>query len=228
MRIKICGLTRREDVLTAQRLGVDYVGVVLSAGFGRSVDPRDASDLVDGVSATRVAVLVDEATGAAVERAVALGAGVVQLHGEESPEHALQIRREGPWRVWKAVRAQDLSDVRRAVDVFGDAVDGFLLEGKREGVVGGGGARLDPIAFIAVSEILPPDLDFVLAGGLTPGNVGDAMARLAPQVVDVSSGVERERGRKDPDLMRRFVEEVRGAALDLSPESIEREPRNAP
>jgi phosphoribosylanthranilate isomerase len=209
VRIKICGLMRRQDVEAVDRAGADYVGVILSAGFTRSVEPSLAGDLVRGVSATPVAVLVDESPDGAEVRATALGAKVLQLHGEESPDTVREVATRGDWRLWKSIRVWRPDDVPRAVERYGALVDGLLLEGFREGVVGGGGVRLDLDALMTVRAEIPSGLEVVLAGGLRPENVEGAVARFRPAVVDVSSGVEREPGRKDPDLVRRFVEAAR-------------------
>ncbi len=208
-RVKICGVVRPRDALAAEAAGADYVGVVVSAGFGRSVDPRDAPDVVAGLSVVRVAVLVDEDADAAARLGEALGAGVLQLHGEEAPEVMVALRERGPWRLWKSVRAREAADILRAVERYGAHVDGILVEGHREGVVGGGGARLDLDAVAQVRPLIPAGLEVVLAGGLTPDTVADAAARFAPDVVDVSSGVERVPREKDLALVRRFIEEAR-------------------
>lgn len=204
--VKICGVTRREDALEAARLGADYVGVILSAGFARSVDPAVAPERFAGVGAIRVAVLVDEDEGRAAELASSLGAGVVQLHGSEDPETAHSLRARGPWQVWKSVRARGPEDVLAAFDRYGGSVDGILVEGFREGVVGGGGVPVDLDAIAATRDAAPAGVEVILAGGLTPENVRERAARFRPDVVDVSSGVERELGRKDPELMRAFLE----------------------
>lgn len=223
--VKICGLRRRENVLLADGLGADYVGVVLSAGFSRSVSPEEASGLVEGVTATPVAVLVDEEPAGAQSRGEALGAGVLQLHGDESPDVLESLRSRGPWRLWKAVRVRSADDVRRALDTYSELADGLLLEGWKEGVVGGGGARLEGGGVRGVKESFPHGLRLIVAGGLTPDNVEDAVARFRPDVVDVSSGVEVERGRKDPALTRRFVEAVRRDAGSVPPDPAQPGPR---
>lgn len=213
VKVKICGLTRREDVEMAVDLGADYVGVVLTAGFGRSVPVDGAAELTRGVTATPVAVLVDEDPEAAAGAAEALGAGVVQLHGEESPEMAEALRSRGLWRVWKAVRARKVADVANAVERYGASVDGILVEGWKEGVVGGGGARADLGMLEEARAAVPVELAFVLAGGLTPANVAEGVARVRPSVVDVSSGVEEVSGQKSPALVQRFIEEARRGPL---------------
>ncbi|MEX2467927.1 MAG: phosphoribosylanthranilate isomerase [Gemmatimonadota bacterium] len=203
-RVKICGLTRREDAELAVQLGADLVGFVLTRGFGRSVAESDADALTHGLSAERVAVLVDEPVARAVALAGSIDARVVQLHGSESPETVQAVREAGGWRVWKAVRARTLEDVAQAVLHYGSLVDGMLVEGWREGVLGGGGAKL-AVAPATLRTVLPEGLEFVLAGGLTADSVAAAIEDFRPDVVDVSSGVEGRPGRKDAAAMRRFV-----------------------
>lgn len=207
--VKICGLRRREDARHAEEAGADYLGIILSTGFGRSVSLPDAAALVADLHAIRVAVLVDESVSGAVAAAEAVGAGVLQLHGSEPRNVVAALAAEGRWRIWKSVRARTPEDLARAAEEYGDVVDGVLVEGYREGVVGGGGARLDLDPFLRTRSSLPERLQVVLAGGLTPDTVADAVARFRPHVVDVSSGVERTRGEKDPALVRRFIEEAR-------------------
>lgn len=207
-RVKICGVTRHEDALLAEELGADFLGFILSSGFGRSVRESALPDLVRGLTTPRVAVLVDEPPKSAVALAEKVGASVIQLHGEEPPETVRALREHGSWHVWKAVRARTVEDVTRAVLDYGDQVDGLLIEGWKAGVTGGGGARLllDPEH---VRSELPSHLTFVLAGGLKPDSVGEAIERFRPDIVDVSTGVEREPGRKDREKMRRFLAETR-------------------
>ncbi len=209
--VKICGLTRRVDVVAADQAGADYVGMVLSAGFSRSVDLTAAQDLIDGVRARPVAVLVDESADRAIELATRIRADVVQLHGQEAPETVKAIAHGGDWGVWKAVRAATLTDLERAVERYGPFVDGYLLEGRIEGVVGGGGAVLQVGDERIVRALLPEGATFVLAGGLGPASVGVALSRFGPDVVDVSSGVESSLGCKDARRVEHFVAAVRAS-----------------
>ncbi len=209
--VKICGLTRREDAEHAASLGADYLGVVLSPGFRRSVAEAEADALLRGLAPVRVAVLVDEEPARAAEFARAVGAGVIQLHGSEPREVVVELAAEGGWRLWKSVRAREPDDVRRAVDRYGPWAEAILVEGHVEGVVGGGGARLSQERFGGLRELVPAPLRTVLAGGLTPDSVAEAVDHFGPHVVDVSSGVEVGAGRKDPDLIARFIREARRA-----------------
>ncbi len=212
VRAKICGLTRREDVLAADAAGAHYLGVILSAGFGRSVRPADARALLTDTRALRVAVLVDEPVDAAASAAHALGADIIQLHGDEPPEMLEALRTRGAWKLWKAVRARSVEDVDQAVQLYGQLVEGFLIEGWNPGPLGVGGARvtLDPAR---VRALVAPPTTFVLAGGLTPDTVADAVRSFRPDVVDVSSGVERALGEKDHEKVSGFIDAARDAAV---------------
>ncbi len=209
LRVKICGLTTNEDARSAERLGADLLGVVLTPGFGRSVPVGSAGGVVAGTRVPRVAVLVDPSPEDAEAAATAIDATVLQLHGDEGPELVREIRSRGAWVLWKAVRARSLADVERVVESLGPQVDGILVEGWREGVVGGAGVvvDLDPVA---VRGAIPGALDLILAGGLQPTTVSDAVARFRPDVVDVSSGVESTVGRKDAGLVEAFIAAAKG------------------
>lgn len=211
LRVKICGVMRREDALEVDRAGADYLGVILSGGFSRSVDPAEATALVEGIRPIGVAVLVGAEPASAEASARSIQAGVIQLHGEEDPSVLAELRSRGAWKLWKAVRARSVEDIERAVERYAEVADGILVEGWREGVVGGGGVRLD-LGTHAVRDLVPERLDFILAGGLDPDTVGEAVAAFRPHVVDVSSGVESTHGEKDPQLVKRFVEAARKAA----------------
>jgi phosphoribosylanthranilate isomerase len=211
VRTKICGLTVGADAHTADAAGADYLGVVVSDGFRRSVAAERATHVLAGTKATGVAVLVDETPDEAEIRARRSGAAVLQLHGDEPVEVVAELRDRGDWTIWKAVRARVPEDVTAAVDRDGRWVDGILVEGWKDGVVGGGGVRLR-LAPDRVREAIPRELDFILAGGLDETNVAEAVALFVPDVVDVSSGTEGEPGRKDPARLRAFLAAVAGAA----------------
>jgi len=214
--VKICGLTRREDAERAAAVGADYLGLVLSEGFSRSVPHSIAAEVVGGLGVPSVAVLVDEPPDSAAVAGRAIGASVLQLHGAESVDVVRALRDRGDWTLWKGVRASSLDDVIAAVDEYGPHVDGLLSEGWREGAIGGAGLHLE-VDPDEVRRAVPSGLAFVLAGGLTPETVLDAVARFRPDVVDVSSGVEREVGTKDHDRIEAFVHRARSIAIPQPP-----------
>ena len=208
-RVKICGLMRRSDAEQAAGLGVDYLGVVLTPGFSRSVSLRDAAAIFGRLDVRRVGVFVDAPSGYALRAALELNLDVLQLHGCEPAEEVVRLSEAGPWQVWKAVRVGGSPGLDALPDYAGPAA-GVVVDAGAAGHVGGSGQRYQWDGVGArVRDALPSGL-FVAAGGLAPDNVASAVLALDPDVVDVSSGVERELGRKDPELIRAFVN---GAAM---------------
>ena len=208
--IKIDGITTPEDAVSARELGADYLGVILTQGFSRSILPDVAVDIGLATEAPLVAVFVDESLDEAERIAGLSGASVIQLHGEEDGAYAEELRRRGMWAIWKAVRVRDPADVTRAVEALGATVDGLLLDGWHPDRPGGSGVSFSWEGARVVRNHIPPDLKVIVAGGLTPGNVAEAVHALRPDVVDVSSGVELHVRRKDPELIRAFVRNARG------------------
>jgi phosphoribosylanthranilate isomerase len=212
VKVKICGLTRVDDARAAMSAGADYLGAILSPGFGRSVAPHAAARFSDGGEAALVAVVVDAGVQESARLARAAGAEVIQLSGSELPETLAALREEGSWRLWKAARVRAASDLVDAFERWSDVADGILLEGYREGSAGGAGATFPWDALESLRASVPAGLELIVAGGLVPDNVAEAVARLAPDVVDVSSGVEARLGVKDHAIVRAFVANARASA----------------
>jgi phosphoribosylanthranilate isomerase len=211
--VKICGLRRREDAEAAARAGADYLGVVLVPGTPRALEPESAREVLKGLPVPVVAVVADSPLDTVVEAAGILGAGVIQLHGREPPEFAAEVAAAGPWKVWKSVRVREVDDVRRGLDAYGEAVDGLLLDGWHPALIGGSGASFSWSEIGRMRSAFPEGLDLIAAGGLTPSNVEEAVRRLTPEVVDVSSGVEVGPGVKSPEMITGFIRNAK------SPES---------
>ncbi|HET9041331.1 MAG TPA: hypothetical protein VFN40_14225 [Gemmatimonadales bacterium] len=207
MRAKICGLTRAEDAAAAAAAGADYLGVVF-AGGPRRVTTRAAAEVSGAAGGVPVFGVfggqsVDEILH--ISRAAALQGA--QLHGTYRREDAARLRAEG-LRVWRVVRLAGLDDL----SALGDAVDqaeAVLVEPRVAHAAGGSGTPLD-LALAREARARLASATMVLAGGLTPETVGTAVTLVRPDVVDVSSGVERLPGIKDPDKIVRFLEAVVG------------------
>lgn len=211
VRVKVCGITRLEDGLNAARAGADYLGLIASSGFSRSAPLELGARMAAETGVPVVAVTVDEPIGRLAEMAVATAAGVLQLHGEEPPETLEALRERGPWKLWKGLRVRTADEVSRALDRYGEHADGILFDGWHPEHRGGSGARFPWDLVAPLREAFPRDLDFIAAGGLTPSNVAAAVLELRPDVVDVSSGVEMEKGLKDAGRVRTFIENAKRA-----------------
>jgi phosphoribosylanthranilate isomerase len=195
--IKFCGMTRRSDVEMAAALGVDAVGFVTYPGSPRAVKPEEAARLGEGIEPRRFLVTVDLGPEELLEAAALAGVDGVQPHGRRSVVAAAAAQRAG-YEVLFPV------PVARSVDL-GDVPTGAmpLLDVADPGRHGGTGRTFD----WRLAEGL--DVDFVLAGGLKPGNVAAAVRITAPWGVDVSSGIEQAPRVKDQRRMREFVEALR-------------------
>lgn len=210
--VKVCGLMRREDADLVAGAGVAYGGVILAPGYRRSVTAEGAGVIFRDFPARRVGVFVDGEEGALLAAAAASGIQVVQLHGDEPPEVAARVRAAG-YEVWKAVRVRAADDVSAAFRRYAGAVDALLLDGWDPAAAGGTGTRFDWLQIAALRGELPGGMRLVAAGGLRPDNVAKAVHILRPHVVDVSSGVERAPGEKDPVAVRDFVRAARGPSF---------------
>ncbi|MFA5146385.1 MAG: phosphoribosylanthranilate isomerase [Candidatus Omnitrophota bacterium] len=204
IRIKICGITNKEDAIRATGLKVDMLGFVFYKRSKRYVDPATVRDIANELppSIGRVGVFVDESAEKVREIAEDADINMLQFHGDETPEYCAAFK-DG-YRVIKAFRLKDrkgLENVNRY-----DA-DLYLLDTYDKDAEGGTGKVFD-WKIAEDYEFLKPT---ILSGGLDPKNVTRAIRTVCPYGVDVSSGVEKSPGKKDFELMKRFVEAVRKA-----------------
>lgn len=200
MFIKICGITNEDDALLAVALGADAVGFVF-APSPRQVAAQRVYDITRRLppDILTVGVFRDEVASRVVEICQTAGVRGAQLHGHETAQDVAIVAKHIPW-VIKAVAAGSV-DATRA-DTFGTSM--ILVDAPNPG----SGKVFD---WSTLADV--PEVDkLILAGGLTPDNVGRAISVAKPWGVDVSSGVEVSPGRKDPVLMRRFIEAARAAA----------------
>ena len=203
-RIKICGITNLNDALSAVKSGADALGFVFYQQSPRYIEPETASRIIRNLPplVTAVGVFVNEEIEKVHEIAGDCLLDLLQFHGSESPEYCERHKK----RVIKAFRVKDASSLSE-VSRYNDKVNGYLLDSCSEDAYGGTGSAFDWSVACEISRHFP----VVLAGGLTPGNVGEAVSVVEPYGVDVSSGVERAPGIKDVGKMRSFVESVRKA-----------------
>lgn len=190
-------------------LGAAFAGVIF-AGGPRALDvPRARVVLgaVDGTPTRRVGVFGTQPVATIAWMADELGLDVVQLHSGATLDRVLELRKWHDGEVW-AVVGVDRGGVGD-LGAFAGVADGIVLDTEVGGRSGGTGKVFDWSSAAHAAAALPGELRLVVAGGLRPGNVGEAIAVLGPDVVDVSSGVESSPGIKDPELMRAFVEMAR-------------------
>jgi phosphoribosylanthranilate isomerase len=202
-RVKICGITSVADGLGAARAGADAIGLVFYPPSPRSVTLERAAEIAAGLPpfVARVAVFVNPS---AAEVNAVIGAcqpSLLQFHGEETPEFC----RAFAVPYLRAVRVRPGVDLLESLARYEHAA-GWLLDAYRGDLYGGTGERFD-------WRLIPPDLarPLVLSGGLDPANVADAIRRVRPWAVDVSSGVESTKGVKDERLIAAFIAGVRNA-----------------
>jgi len=209
-RIKICGITREEDLATAVAAGADALGFVFYAPSPRYVTPQRAAQLMSRVPAfvTRVGLFVNE-TAENVGAVLALAPlDLLQFHGDEDAAFCAQFGR--PWI--KAARVRPGFDLLEYASAFAGSpgISGLLLDAHVEGY-GGGGKTFD---WSLIPRSLP--LPIILSGGLHPGNIVEAVRAVRPWAVDVSSGVESARGIKDAQKITEFIAGVRDADAGTS------------
>ena len=202
IRVKICGLKWPEDAAAAVAAGADALGFNFWKGTERYIEPARAARIVANVppSVLTVGVFVDEEPEQVLGIAEETGIMALQLHGNESPEY---IDRLGAYLKIKALRVDD-GFRPEELGRFPSA-SLFLLDGFVAGKVGGTGHAFD----WSLAEQAKEYGKIILAGGLTPDNVAEAVRRVQPWGVDVASGVESKPGKKDPRLLREFIQAVR-------------------
>jgi len=205
-RIKICGLTRPEDVDAAVTAGADAVGFVFYPPSPRAVTPKIAAQLARRLPPFVASVgLFVNATEAEIEATLAeVPLDLLQFHGDETPTECERWQR--PYL--KAVRVQPGLDLLQYATSFASA-RALLLDAFTEGY--GGNGQVFDWSLIPAGFPMP----FILSGGLTPENVGEAVRRVCPAAVDVSSGVEAAKGVKDHQRMAAFIEAARRAVIGL-------------
>ena len=203
VQVKICGLTNREDAAAAVEAGADLVGFIFAAESPRRLTVDAAAEIAREIPPhiVKVGVFVNPPTDL-VRRAIpGCGLGLLQFHGEEAPEFCTQFGVKS----MKAFRVRGEQSLR-ALPAY--ATDAWLLDAYSENQAGGTGQTFNWDLAVAAKEHGKP---IFLAGGLTPANVAEAVRRVRPFAVDVSSGVEISPGRKDHAKVAAFIATAKSA-----------------
>ena len=207
-RIKICGITREQDVLAAVYSGADALGLVFYEKSPRYVSVQQAAKLARAVPpfVTVVGLFVNPSVDYVRETLAKVPLDVLQFHGEEDPEFCAQFGK--PYL--KAIRVKPGADLLQCASRYASA-QGLLLDAYVKGTHGGTGESFD---WALIPHDLP--LPVILSGGLHAGNVAAAIKQVRPYAVDVSSGVEAAKGIKDAAKVAAFINEVKQIDLQLS------------
>jgi len=200
-RIKVCGMIDPFEAHSAVDLGVDALGFIFAPASPRRLEPEKAREIIRSLPpfVDAVGVFVNEDVKAVGDIVRYCGLTVVQLHGDESPDYCRSL----DCRVLKAFRIGSIADLA-ASTLYKGVVSGFLLDTMNAKLVGGTGQVFD----WRLLDSCRPSGPLILAGGLTPENVAQAIQQVRPYAVDVNSGVEIAPGRKDLGRLKSFVQEV--------------------
>lgn len=208
-RVKLCGITRQDDLAAAVDAGADAIGIVcdVTVDSPREVSVERAAELVAAAPPLVTTVLVTMPSGPerAIELVETVEPDAIQVHGGMRPGDLAYLRAKSNTDVFLAVDADEVA----TADLYDDIVDAVVVDSVDESGAGGTGKTHDWAQTRAsISGLESPVL---LAGGLTPENVAEAIRTVDPFAVDVSSGIEAEPGRKDHDALARFVTNARNA-----------------
>ena len=203
IKVKICGMTQLKDALFAVEQGVDAVGFIFYKKSPRAVTMKTVREIITKLPplVDTVGVFVNESAERVNKIADYCGLDLVQLHGEESPAFCRKIHR----RVIKAFRVKDLQSIKQ-LEKF--PVSGFILDTFSDDLYGGTGKTFDWNLALPAKKMGP----VILAGGLTPRNILQAVRQVRPYGVDVCSGVEKSPGIKDLEKVRAFLKNIRSGS----------------
>jgi phosphoribosylanthranilate isomerase len=212
VRVKICGVTNRDDAEAAIALGADALGFNLFSRSKRCISLREEAEWIRALPpfVTKVAVLVNESLAEARAVAEHPAIDMVQFHGDEDAAYCAEFARLGRPFI-KALRLCDAASITEAARF---STPHLLIDAHVAGAFGGTGNAVDLVLAADLAR-QQPTLTLILAGGLTPGNVGRAVRVVRPFAVDVASGVEVAPGRKGRELMRAFIRSARSATVRL-------------
>ncbi|MGD1076590.1 MAG: phosphoribosylanthranilate isomerase [Thermodesulfovibrionales bacterium] len=201
VKVKICGITNIDDALAAVEFGADALGFVFYEGSPRHVSPEEAKNIIRKLPpfVISVGVFVDESRNVLEKTVREVPLNVVQLHGNEPPQACTMTE-----RVIKAIRVKELSDLEPLKRY---QVSAFLLDTYAPESLGGTGQIFNWDIAVEAKRCGT----IILAGGLHPDNVAKAVQRVRPYAVDVSSGIEQKKGKKDHTKMKLFIERAKGA-----------------
>ena len=200
IKVKICGITNRQDAVLAAKLGADAIGFVFYKKSPRFVSPYKVKRIIEDLPpfVTPVGVFVNQKAGAVMDIADFCGITTLQLHGDEDVDSCRRLKK---YRLIKAFRVGDDLDLAKIAPF---PVQAFLFDAREDGAFGGTGKTFN-WELLKDKTFSKP---FILSGGLNPQNVFQAIKDVKPYAVDASSGLEKASGEKDERLMRDFFLQI--------------------
>lgn len=210
--VKICGLTRAIDAEAADAAGAAYLGVIF-AGGPRMLRPEDARAILAGRRARKVGVFLHQMPQEIAAIAATAALDVVQLHDAGGADRVTAVRAATGLEIWAVARTAT-GVLAPAAEELAEVADALLIDALVPGQAGGTGVTVPWLTLGESLDAMSRGARIVLAGGLTPENVAEAIDYVAPSVVDVSSGVESAPGIKDHARIRAFVAAVRASQRD--------------
>ena len=203
VRVKICGITSREDAQKAANLGAWALGFIFHKKSPRFIAPARAKKIIQDLPpfVTPVGVFVNHPGGAIRDIISHCGLRVVQLHGDEDPHYCHRLRRYNV-KIIKAFRVDDQFDFKKVLDYH---VDAYLFDTHSDEAYGGTGKTFN---WHLLHEFKSTNKPFIVSGGLNPQNVIEVVNTLKPYAVDASSGLEEEPGKKSHSKLKEFIEIV--------------------
>ncbi len=202
VRVKICGITNLEDAQTAVEAGADMLGFVFFNKSPRCIKPGKAKEIISSLprQIEKVALFVNEQKESVLDVLSQIKEiDLLQFHGDETPDYCNAFDK----KIIKAVRVKDKDSIRQLAKYN---VNFFLLDAFKEDIYGGTGLNFD---WKLAEEAKAYNIPVILSGGLNPGNVKEAVELVMPYAVDVSSGVEITPGKKNPELVKKFITEAK-------------------
>lgn len=205
--VKICGINSFAALEACINYHADWIGLVFVADSPRYLSYKSARHLTQKITSEllKVGLFINPSLDELKQALAVIKLDYFQLHGLETPEMILKIKKEFKLPIIKAVAVETLADVEQAKKFYQTA-DLILFDTKTTEHMGGSGQIFD---WHLLKKQIPSDLNWGLAGGLTPDNVQNAVKITGTKMVDVSSGVEKTRGFKDPDLIKQFIQKAK-------------------
>ncbi len=210
--VKICGITNMGDAYWATEFGAAALGFIFYPKSRRYIAPEDAKKIIEKIpgSVGRVGVFVNQEIRAVKEVVSFCGLGLIQLHGDESPQYCAQFPK---FSLIKTISGRTEEEIEKLEDY---PVKAILVDADEPGCYGGTGKNSDWALALKVKKIHP----IILAGGLNKENIRSAIETVGPHAVDINSGVETLPGKKNPQKIREIMEIIRATDKDDSPGNI--------